>query len=58
MACRLLDGRNTDAECALGLPRATFGEIKYKSIKEASLDFDKLTGRHSLLLTLNGFPSL
>ena len=48
MACRLLDGRNTDQECALALPRLTFAEIKYTSILEAETDLRKLTGQYSL----------
>lgn len=49
MACRLLDGRNSDEECTLGLPKAAFVEIKYQSIKDVVLDLKKLTGEYNII---------
>ncbi|MEI6195880.1 MAG: HD domain-containing protein, partial [Verrucomicrobiota bacterium] len=48
LSCRLLDGLNTDAELALGLPRTTLQEIKYRSIEQAKTDLDKLIGSYNL----------
>ncbi|MBI3415908.1 MAG: HD domain-containing protein [Verrucomicrobia bacterium] len=48
LSCRLLDGRNTEAECALGLSRSSFGEIKYLSIVETRMDLQKLIGSYNL----------
>lgn len=48
MACRSLDGRNSDEECALGLPRIAFEEIKYKNMSETVTDLRKLTGDYPL----------
>jgi HD superfamily phosphohydrolase len=48
MGCRLLDGRNSDKQLALGLPYTAFEEIKYSAIAEAALDLRKLTGEYSL----------
>jgi hypothetical protein len=48
MACRLLDGQNTEAECALGLPKAAFQEIKYRESGEVGTDLRKITGEYSL----------
>lgn len=58
MAARCLEGRNSDQETALGLPRDAFRELKYNSFDELSDDLDKLTGvfpLHSLLPELNPF---
>lgn len=55
MAARLLDGRNSDAECVLGLPRSAFNEIKYQSTHAVELDFRKLIGTYSLA---NEIPEL
>ena len=46
MAARLLDGFNTDEECALGLPRGCFAEIKYGSIQVVLEDLRKLSGEY------------
>lgn len=48
LACRLLDGYNSETELALGLAKATFEEIKYASISDARIDFLKLTGEYNL----------
>jgi HD superfamily phosphohydrolase len=48
LACRLLDGHNTDNERALGLSLFTFREIKYESVRQAKTDLDKLTGIYNL----------
>lgn len=48
LACRLLDGQNTDNERALGLSLSTFREIKYDSIGQARIDVEKLTGVYNL----------
>jgi len=48
MADRLLDGRNTDDKCALGLPPTAFSEIKYKEISEVATDIKKITGEYPL----------
>ena len=48
LSCRLLDGLNTDAELALGLPRQTLQEIKYQSAEQAKTDLDKLIGSYNL----------
>ena len=53
LACRLLDGLNlSEDETALGLPRATFLEIKYSTIAEATTDLRKLTGQYTLPLVI------
>jgi HD superfamily phosphohydrolase len=48
MACRMLNGKNEDDECALNLPKSAFNEIKYSSAEEVLLDIKKLTGEYSL----------
>jgi len=48
MACRLLDGRNSDTEHALGLPHAAFSEIKYARTSEVLSDLRKITGEYPL----------
>lgn len=48
LACRLLDGFNTDTEVALGLSRLTLKEIKYTAIVEAKRDLEKLIGSYNL----------
>ena len=48
MACRSLDGLNTDDYTALGLPRDIFKELKYRSFDEIADDLDKLTGEFPL----------
>jgi HD superfamily phosphohydrolase/serine/threonine protein kinase len=48
MGCRLLDGRNTIDQLALGLPASVFTEIKYTAISQAANDLRKLTGQYSL----------
>lgn len=48
LSCRLLDGLNLDSELALGLPRMTLQEIKYKSVEQAKIDLDKLIGSYNL----------
>jgi serine/threonine protein kinase len=45
---RLLDGVNSDDECALGLPRAAFEEIKYTDADQIATDLKKLTGEYPL----------
>jgi len=50
MACRMLDGLNRDEECALGLPRSCFGELKYgeEDIARVVEDARKLTGEYAI----------
>lgn len=48
LACRLLDGQNTDDERALGLSLLTFKEIKYESVQQTKTDLEKLTGIYNL----------
>jgi len=48
MACRMLDSYNEDDECALGLPKTSFNEIKYSSAEEVLIDIKKLTGEYSI----------
>lgn len=48
MACRMLDGYNSDDECALGLPKSALKEIRYLSAEELLLDLRKLTGEYTL----------
>ena len=48
MACRLLDGRNSDEQCALGLPRVAFQQIQYANIEEAGIDIKKVNGQYPL----------
>lgn len=48
LAARLLDGRNSDNERALGLSLATLREIKYETISEAKTDLEKLIGSFNL----------
>src|SRR6185369_9245302 len=48
MACRLLDGLNSNDHCALGLPRGAFSEFRYLSAANAVHDLRKLTGEYSL----------
>lgn len=48
MACRLLDGKNTPNERAIGLALPTFEEIKYKSATNARDDLDKLIGTYDI----------
>jgi HD superfamily phosphohydrolase len=48
LACRLLDGQNTDDERALGLSLFTFKEIKYEAVSQARIDLEKLTGIYNL----------
>jgi serine/threonine protein kinase len=52
MACRMLDGENTDLDLAIGLPRDSFKEIKYINAREVDLDLRKLTGEYSLTLSV------
>lgn len=49
MACRMLDGHNSDTELPLGLPRTAFHEIKYTSVAGPVQDLQKFTGQYSLL---------
>ena len=58
-ASRLLDGKNTESECALGLPKAAFEEIKYGDCSDVAIDLRKITGEYNLYKTipeLNPFP--
>jgi len=48
MAGRLMDGRNADDECALGMPCVAFREIKYTNIDEVATDIKKITGEYPL----------
>lgn len=48
MAARMLDGHNSEDECALGLPRTAFEEIKYSSSEEILDDLKKITGEYAL----------
>jgi HD superfamily phosphohydrolase len=48
MAARLLDGKNTDDECALGLPRGAVAELRYISVDEVILDLKKLSGEYAI----------
>jgi len=48
LAARLLDGRNTDDERALGLSLATLREIKYESVSAALVDLEKLIGSFNI----------
>ena len=52
---RLLDGKLQKIELPLGLTGNTLSRIKYKNIKEAQTDFDKLIGRVNLI---NEIPEL
>lgn len=47
-ASRLLDGHVDESECALGLPRTAFDELKYKSVDQFVLDMRKLSGEYAL----------
>jgi HD superfamily phosphohydrolase len=48
LACRLLDGQNSENERALGLSISTFKEIKYITVKAARIDVEKLIGIYNL----------
>jgi len=48
LSCRLLDGYNTDDEKALGLTINSLKEIKYNSITECKVDFEKLIGNYDI----------
>lgn len=48
-AARLLDGRTTPLDRPLGLTESTLDRLKYESICQAAVDFDKLLGRVNLL---------
>ena len=48
LSCRLLDGKNSDGELALGLSLATMKEIKYVTVDEALVDLQKLSGEYNL----------
>lgn len=52
MASRLLDGENTETECALGLPKEAFQEIKYRDCGDVAIDLRKLTGEYNLYKTV------
>lgn len=54
-AARLLDGKTSIEERPLGLTENSLERLKYKSINEAYLDFDKLLGRVNLV---NEIPEL
>lgn len=47
MSCRLLDGRNSPDQRALGIPPPAFDELKYENLSEVRLDLQKLTGEFS-----------
>ena len=48
LSCRLLDGHNTEDERAVGLTRKVFEEIKYRDVKTARIDLEKLSGSYNL----------
>ena len=52
MACRMLDGQNSDSECAIGLPREVFSEIRYRYAWEVQVDIKKITGQYSVPLSI------
>jgi HD superfamily phosphohydrolase len=52
LACRLLDGKNTENERAIGLSIATLKETKYLSIGRTKTDLEKLTGEYNLAVRI------
>jgi HD superfamily phosphohydrolase len=52
MACRLLDGLNTESERAIGLSISTLKEIKYLTVAQAKTDLEKLTGEYNLAVRI------
>ena len=48
MGCLLLDGKNTDAELALGLSRTFFVEEHFENLSHAIRALDRVTGRTDL----------
>ena len=48
LACRMLDGHNSESERAAGLTTAALAEIKYKDIVQVRVDLEKLTGEYNL----------
>ncbi|MGD0081175.1 MAG: protein kinase [Methanoregula sp.] len=48
LSARLLDGRNSLNETALGLPITAFKDLKYNNIKEVKIDLRKITGEYIL----------
>lgn len=52
LACRLLDGYNTENERAIGLSISTLREIKYLTIDQVKIDLEKITGEYNLAVRI------